>query len=183
MCVTWSVLHVHSSQDPQYYRKGTSNGMFRAERYFTCCEDNGLFMSFDRLGADHGIPADILQQRAGVGEIFLFLCLLCHFSEKRRDAEVEERRKVEREERSRRGVASQLHTPRVYETLDIQLLVSPMPHNLPAASQLKTYESLATLLPSPPKAQNHPSASQYVSLDTLLPGPPKAQNHPAASQY
>ena len=39
----------YSMQDSHYFGNGTTNGEFRGKQYFTCPEDNGLFVSLDRL--------------------------------------------------------------------------------------------------------------------------------------
>ena len=39
----------YSLQDSHYFGQGTTNGVFRDKQYFTCPEDNALFVSLDRL--------------------------------------------------------------------------------------------------------------------------------------
>ena len=38
-----------SPQDPHYFGRGTTDGTFHNERYFACKDDNGLFVSLDKL--------------------------------------------------------------------------------------------------------------------------------------
>ena len=42
----------HSSQDPQYYGQGTTDGTFQSVRYFACHDGNGLFVSCDKLSEE-----------------------------------------------------------------------------------------------------------------------------------
>ena len=39
----------YSPQDSHYFGQGSTNGVFQDKQYFTCREDNALFVSLDRL--------------------------------------------------------------------------------------------------------------------------------------
>ena len=49
-------MYIYFLQDPHYFGQGSTNGVFQDNQYFTCPEDNGLFVSMDRLSEDPSGP-------------------------------------------------------------------------------------------------------------------------------